>query len=146
MIVRKRHYQQSIKLIRKEFGIRIKTDGKKSPLDSSSLCWVVPLQSIRLGTNDRPELVLLCLAHELGHCLSIRVGSMASMTDRLLYNQGAKLSVIQHWRIVQEERLAFRLGCKFLRDNDLPITPWMKRAKRVLMASHTSTHSLSSRK
>jgi hypothetical protein len=134
--VRSRDYKKAIKLITEKYDIPVLTDGRKDCLSASSFCWNESNQRIMSGTKGPPFLVLMAIAHELGHCLSVRRGSKSSFALQLKYNFNAKLSKKEKKAILAEEYAAWRLGFKFLRDNKLPVTDRMHWAKRILMGTH----------
>lgn len=102
---------------------------------SHARCWR-DIQSIHIGTNAQPYYILCALAHELGHCLSVRMGSHTTRATLIRYNMHIRLSKKQKRGLHSEERRAWRLGFKFLKDSGLPITAQMKRARRNLLNSH----------
>lgn len=135
-VVHQRHVDKAISIIENVFNIRVVCHTGESYLNSSSNPWIINKQWIVLGTNSKAQSVLIALAHELGHCLSVRKGSPSSMSLGFIDRLGAPLTRKQKKLLLKEERAAWTLGYRFLRSNNLPITDWMKYARRVLITSH----------
>jgi hypothetical protein len=93
-------------------------------------------QSIRLGTQGDPELIVAALVHELGHCLSVRRGSQVSMAVYGLYVRRAPITRKQAKAVLAEERVAWRLGFAFLRKHGFRVTRTMKNLRRRRLAAH----------
>lgn len=136
MKVYRRHVNKAISIIEDTLGIRVETCADKDFLTSSGNPWILVRQSIKIGIDSRPETVLAAVAHELGHCLSVRRGSASNMGLSLIDRMKAPLTKKQKKLILKEERDAWTLGYRFLRSNGLPITDWMRYARRVLIDSH----------
>lgn len=115
-------------------SISVQTDGRCSFLRSKASGHFV-LPSIFLGTRGCPYLVLIALAHEYGHCLSIRSGRGLSFHTGMFFGLGFIENEQAAQAIIQEEKDAWRLGFCFLRRNGVIITPKMKRARKILLQS-----------
>ena len=92
-------------------------------------------QSITIGVKKEPWSVLLGLAHELGHCLSVRKGTGAFYAY-FLYRLELPLSDKEANIVLDEECRAWRLGINFLRRNDFPIDERMLSTKKTLYNTH----------
>jgi hypothetical protein len=135
MRVRKRHWQKLISLIKTELGIRVYHSAKKPALGNGrSTCWDVNNQSISIGTKNQAWLVYAILAHELGHCLSVRKGAMVDPNvylDFIAFK--LPLTKRQAQSILKEEARAWTLGFRFLRKHGLPVNGDMQYVRRCLL-------------
>lgn len=145
-VVKQIHCKKAIALIRKQYDISVWRD--RTTYNAKSSCWWPSQQSITIGTKETPPFLFLAkMAHELGHCLSVRrtgkygKGSCVDMKTYLLYIFRASLTKKQKTAVLAEERIAWRLGFKFLRDNGLPVNDMMLRARRLyLKYGHPTLH------
>jgi hypothetical protein len=128
-----KHIDQMLSLIRKD-GVSVKLI-QASPLDSKSYPYNF-YPSIILGTKGMKHLILLALCHEYGHVLSVRSGKCLKRSTAMFYAMNIIRSKKDGKAILAEERRAFRLGFKVLRDNGIPIDEDMQYARDVLIASH----------
>ena len=122
-----------LSLIRKD-GITVKLI-QSPPLDSKSHPYNF-YPSIILGTKGMKHLILLALCHEYGHILSVRSGKGLPRSTAMFYAMNIVRSKRDGKAILAEERRAFRLGFKLLRDDGIPIDEDMRYARDVLIASH----------
>jgi hypothetical protein len=102
VIVRKSHWQKAIKIAKDKYDVAVYLDRKA--FGSSSNMWSVALgQSITIGadTDGNHHLILMGLAHELGHCISARRGSKTNFHSYMLYRFNAKLNKRQASRYIE---------------------------------------------
>jgi hypothetical protein len=132
MQIIKHHYLRLIGLC-EDLGIKVITLRNDSP--ARSACWNPAKQTITIGIKKEPWSVLLGLSHELGHCLSVRKGTLA-FGAYLLYRLDVPLSDKLANMVLDEECRAWRLGFNFLRRNNLPIDNRMLAAKKERYATH----------
>ena len=87
--IRYRDLQRVIKLIRKDYpDIKLRTDAKRNDQKNSSDPWRPERQEISAGTSrdNPPWLSVVGLAHELGHCISVRSGkNHVTMGEYMVY-------------------------------------------------------------
>lgn len=101
---------------------------------SSARCWNPKNQWVTIGIRDPAWLVLITLAHEIGHCLSVRSGKQAvTAAEYLMYRFGY---VKDADRILKEERRAWDYGFRFLKSNGIRITKKFLWARDLLLETH----------
>jgi hypothetical protein len=134
----KRHYEKLLSITKNVYGVKVK-ERKDLWLISSSNCWAGN-QSIELGIYAECWYELIAvLAHELGHCLSVRSGKAISMATYMIYIHEVPLSKREAKLILEEERRAWRLGFKVLRDNDIEVDGRMLKFRNARMRGHAKT-------
>ena len=129
----KRHYDKLAKLIT-DADVRITEKPNKHFYEESwSNCFFLHGQTITLGTKSPWWITIATLAHEFGHCLSVREGGGCSQGDMMNYRFGVIVNHTHAKRLIEEERRAWRFGFKFMRDNSIPVDAKMINARRVLV-------------
>ena len=131
MIIKKVHWRRAAILIQERYGIEVFLDDSQDWFRARSACWFVSSQNLRIGTIGRPMLVLMAMAHELGHCISVRKGSHSSFVLQLKYNLNVRLTKKEKAAILSEEYRAWRYGFRFLRDNGFEVSDDMIRWKNI---------------
>jgi hypothetical protein len=134
-----RHIEKVIRIIEDD-GVAVRRY-KRSALDSSANCYS-PMPSIKLGVDDYKYLVIAALVHEYGHCKSVKI-SRAGGTKCLpmliaIYNNENNPWLEQEEKaaIIREERRAWRLGFKLLRDNGIAVDKKMLYFRQVCVEAH----------
>jgi hypothetical protein len=132
-VITEKHWRDAISIIRSTTDIDVKIC--RSEYKSSSKPWIIPMQSMSIGTKGYEHHLILCaVAHEYGHLLSVRRGSPANMGIYFVYNAMPHcLTNRQKEMIAAEETTAWRLGFKFLKDNNLPVDSDMRYARKILL-------------
>jgi hypothetical protein len=128
-----KHIDQMLSLIRKD-DVSVELIQEPPLVSKSSPHNFHP--RITLGIKGMKHLILLALCHEYGHVLSVRSGKGLKRSTAMFYAMNIIRSKRDGKAILAEERRAFRLGFKVLRDNGILIDEDMKYARDVLIASH----------
>lgn len=135
----KRDYKKLLSFIKSEYDISVK-EYKKDWGISYSNCWFECNQSITVGTYaDYWYESIAVLAHELGHCLSVRKKKNIKMATYLLYKFNAPLTEKQGTAILAEERRAWRYGFKTLRDLGIEVDERMIAFREARIRGHVKT-------
>lgn len=132
-----KHIDLMSKVIRKN-GVSIRTK-KEHPLDSGSNCFAFN-PYIMLGIKGPKWIVLVALAHEYGHYLSIKQGTKLKRGTVMLCRMGVILSKKDAELLKEEERIAWNLGFKELRANGIMVDESLQRARRILFKSETGSY------
>lgn len=130
--VRRRDWKKAVSLVQ-DMDIDVHLDGRKVFSGSSS--FPTFMQSIDLATKNDASIILAVLAHELGHCLIARREKNVAhaMFLHILYNLRGTMTKRQARALADEERLAWKIGFAWLRNNGLPVTERMEYVRRVMI-------------
>lgn len=132
-----KHIDLMSKVIRKNgIAIRIK---KEHPLRSQSNCFDIN-PYIKLGTVGPKWMTLIALAHEYGHCLSVLQGTKLKRRTAMMCRMGVILSKKDAKLLKEEERIAWNLGFKSLRDNGIIVDEDLQSFRRALFKSETGRY------
>ncbi len=134
----RRDVLRALRTVRRFTDVDIVVESRREALACESRPWHVGFQRVIVGMRGHPELLLACIAHELGHCLSVQRGSHTKSSTYMLYRLcPAALGKRELKGVMAEENTAWELGFAFFKEHDLPVTKWMKRARKVLHSTHT---------
>jgi hypothetical protein len=138
MTYTRRHYDKLVRLAR-ALDITVIEKPRGDYRITSAHCFRKN-QSITIGLDNYWWFVITGLSHEIGHCLSVRKGSICSMGDMMTYRLGVVLNRAHALRVLNEEKRAWNLGFRFMRRNGIEVDATMLHARKVLLGSHKKLH------
>ena len=129
-----KHIDRMIAVIRKD-GIKVRQI-QEHPILSKSNCRAIN-QSITLGVKGPKWYVLSSLAHEYGHCLTVRNGvDGLRFGTALFYELGIVRTKEDGKELIREEHTAWKLGYAAMRANDIGVDSDLLAHRDVLVQSH----------
>lgn len=132
---RKSHLEKLVSIIKKDYKIKIKKM-KTDCLSSKSHPWMIGHQEISIGFKDDNFLVIGSIAHEFGHCLSVLKKQNIPFDIYWMYKFHYLKDDNHAKQILKEERNAWRLGFKFLKDMGIPVDDRLLNMRKVLIETH----------
>lgn len=134
----KKNYIKLKNIIEKNYDIEIIEFKNKDALSSGSSSTFFG-RKINIGLKDNWEIIIACLSHEFGHCLLSINKQSIKKSIYTLYRMGVVSSEKNAKKIISEEREAWRLGFKFLKQNKIKPNDYLKNIRKILINHHIKT-------